>query len=291
MNERDLKRLVEEIAARVVAERPLPVPQEKSPQKTDSLTTRVAAWTGGKPFAATPVGNFSPKGDLAFYLSSTPARLGAGRCGTRIRTKALLDFLLDHATAKDAVNSALLPSILEQLGLVAIRSAAENRRVFLLRPDLGRRLTPESATLVSKHGQRSPTVQIVVTDGLSAHALNVNLPLIWPVLLADLQKEGAHTNPSFFIENGRVGSGDEVARLLDAKILCTLTGERPGLRCAESMGAYVTYVRGQEINESKRNMVSNIHKNGLSPVEAGHQIAALCLNALKERRTGVGGQP
>ncbi len=263
-----------------------PVPKKPDPEDV-ALAKRVAEWMGGKPPLPPALGTWRPAGDRAFYLGKTPARLGVGRAGTRVRTDTLLAFWADHAAARDAVWSDVDPDVAARLGLVPLRSAARDKREFLLRPDLGRRLDEESLAAVRAKGVKSPQVQVVAADGLSATALNVNLPRVLPVLTGELQRAGVRLGTPFVIRNGRVACGDDVARAVDADVLCLLVGERPGLKSAESLGAYVTWMRVRDFNESMRSVISNIHQGGLVPEAGARQVAALCLKALRERRTGV----
>lgn len=263
-------------------------PPLKAPDPEDvALAKRVAEWLGGRPPLPPALGTWRPAGDRAFYLGKTPARLGVGRAGTRVRTETLLAFWTDHAAARDAVWSEVDEEVVKRLGMVVLRSAARDKREFLLRPDLGRRLDEESLALVRQKGVRSPQVQVVAADGLSATALNVNLPIVFPALCAELQRAGVRLGTPFAIRLGRVACGDDVARAVDADVLCLLVGERPGLKSAESLGAYVTWMRVRDFNESMRSVISNIHVGGLRPEEGARQVAALCLKALRERRTGV----
>src|SRR5574337_1980579 len=81
----------------------------------------------------------------------TPARIALGRAGTSLPTAAQLAFQLAHAQARDAVqrafDAAATAAAIGALGLATtiVRSAAPDRARYLLRPDLGRRLAPESA--------------------------------------------------------------------------------------------------------------------------------------------------
>src|SRR5258705_7163339 len=78
----------------------------------------------------------------------TAARIGLQRTGASLATGPLLDFQLAHARARDAVHEPLdearLMADLGALGLpvVALASAVEDRRGYLMRPDLGRSLGP-----------------------------------------------------------------------------------------------------------------------------------------------------
>jgi len=81
----------------------------------------------------------------------TPARIGLGRVGGSVPTRALLDFELAHARARDAVHARFDASALadELRGagfgeVLVVSSQARDRMEYLLRPDLGRALDAES---------------------------------------------------------------------------------------------------------------------------------------------------
>src|SRR6476660_6151640 len=80
----------------------------------------------------------------------TPARVGLGRAGASLPTRALLEFTLDHARARDAVHAGFdcagIVSGFNGLGLRALEvgSDAPNRQDYLRRPDLGRTLDRDS---------------------------------------------------------------------------------------------------------------------------------------------------
>src|ERR1700733_3986489 len=101
----------------------------------------------------------------------TPARVGLGRAGAGLPTKALLDFTLDHARARDAVHAAFdVPAVisgLHNLGLEAfdVASCALDRKEYLRRPDLGRKLDPASQhPLASRKAAGPCRLAIVVGD-------------------------------------------------------------------------------------------------------------------------------
>lgn len=80
---------------------------------------------------------------------------------------------------------------------------------------------------------------------------------------------------------------DSISELLKAELTCVLIGERPGLAAADSMSAYITYKARVGIPESKRTVISNIHENGIQPVEAGAYAVDIICQALEEQATGV----
>ena len=94
-------------------------------------------------------------------------------------------------------------------------------------------------------------------------------------------------NTPFFVKYGRVGVMDEISELLDADVTCTLIGERPGLITAESMSAYIAYKATVGMPEARRTVVSNIHKNGTIPSEAGAHIAEIIKIMLEKKCSGT----
>src|ERR1700691_4791657 len=92
----------------------------------------------------------APSSALDRLRKLPPARVALGRTGASLPTKALLEFTLDHARARDAVHAAFdvagLVQGLAALGLKAERvsSLAPGRKDYLARPDLGRKLDADS---------------------------------------------------------------------------------------------------------------------------------------------------
>src|ERR1700716_970530 len=91
----------------------------------------------------------------------TPARVGLGRAGASLPTRALLEFTLDHARARDAVHAAFdrgsIVSGLNGLGLQALEvgSDARSRQDYLRRPDLGRTLDRDSQQMLAGRSRGS----------------------------------------------------------------------------------------------------------------------------------------
>src|SRR5258707_12382353 len=108
----------------------------------------------------------------------TPARVGLGRAGASMPTKALLEFTLDHARARDAVHAVFdvfsLISGLGGLGLrpVQVSSQARDRKENPKRPDLGRILDPPSKHQFANREGVPCQRAVVVCDGLSRSAVN-----------------------------------------------------------------------------------------------------------------------
>src|SRR5258708_5165467 len=106
---------------------------------------------------------------VAIYLKAfTPARVALGRVGHSLPVREVLRFQLDHARARDAVFEELDPASIPYPHVV-LRSAAPDRATSLRRPDMGRRLSEDSRSLLVR-GEYDAA--IIVADGLSAKAVH-----------------------------------------------------------------------------------------------------------------------
>ena len=165
--------------------------------------------------------------------SLTPARVALGRSGASLPTKALLDFTLDHARARDAVHAAfdapLLVAGLGGLGLVVseVRSRAADRRDYLRRPDLGRQLDAGSAEALARGATKPCQLAILIGDGLSAAAVHVHavalVKSLLPLLAAD---NGVAIGHVVVASGARVALGDEIGAILGARMVVMLIGDR-----------------------------------------------------------------
>lgn len=224
---------------------------------------------------------------FAEWMKHTPARLDVGRTGTRPLTKEMLKFRLDHAEAVDAVYGEVGEETIAEFGLFPVDTQYRDKEHYLKVPDSGRILTAESAETVVSRCVRRPQVQIVVSDGLSAKAIDDNLRDVLPALRDSLAANGLAEGTPFFVRGGRVGVMDDIGRLLEPEVLVLLIGERPGLVTASSMSAYMCYRPGPGRKDSDRMVISNIHAAGTPPVEAGAHIGTLLRKMLEQKVSGV----
>jgi ethanolamine ammonia-lyase small subunit len=176
---------------------------------------------------------------------------------------------------------------LEDAGLFTVQTLCQDKDTFITRPDLGRQLSPEAVKTLKEKCIPNPDVQIYISDGLSSTAVEANVNKILPVVTEALQSKGLKVGTPFYLRFGRVGAQEHVAETLGAKVVCVLLGERPGLATAESMSAYITYNAYVGMPESKRTVVSNIHKNGTAAVEAGAYVAEVIAKILEQKASGV----
>ena len=217
----------------------------------------------------------------------TPARIGLGRAGTRYRTQTMLRMRCDHAAAQDSVFSEVREGFAKEHGLIPVQTLCRDKDEYLTRPDKGRRFDEVNQKVIRETMGAAPKVVLVVGDGLSSAAIEANAMDCLQAIRAGLESHGIKTDKALFVRFCRVGAGDHIGSLTDAQVVCMLVGERPGLVTAESMSAYVTFEPRIGVPESKRTVVSNIHRQGTTAVEAGAHIADLIDTMLKKRASGV----
>ena len=226
----------------------------------------------------------------------TPARIALGRTGTSLPTSAQLDFQFAHAQARDAVHlpfdHAGLSAQLTERGResLLLHSAATDRNSYLQRPDLGRKLSDESAQALREYAAAHPggvDLAIVVADGLSALAVHRHTLPFLTRLEEQMSADGWSMAPVILMEQGRVAVGDEIGQLLGAKMLVMLIGERPGLSSPDSLGLYFTYNPKIGLTDAYRNCISNVRLEGLSYGMAAHRLLYLMREACRRQLSGV----
>ncbi|WP_281974667.1 ethanolamine ammonia-lyase subunit EutC [Halobacillus litoralis] len=220
-------------------------------------------------------------------IHKTPARIGIGRSGTRMKTKNYIDFRIDHAAAQDAVFKDVDDSVLESMNLPILHSSASSMEEYLMNLDVGRRLNKDSEQWLRNNAETGKQVQIIVSDGLSSTGIEETIPDLLPSLVQGLKSKNVSMNDPFFIRKSRVWIQDEVASLVGCDLVISLIGERPGLATAKSISAYLIYKPNENSVEADRTVFSNIHEGGVPPVEAGAYLADIIEKMLQSKTSGV----
>lgn len=280
VSEKDLKEIISQVLKEMGTENKV---REKEAEQTESDLQDI---TKIDLRDVIELKNPANKAELMKYKKKTPARIGISRAGTRYTTNTMLRFRADHASAVDAVYTDVSEEFLNANNLFTIQTKCHSKDEYMTRPDLGRRLSEESIAILKEKAKKSPKVEIFVSDGLSSTAIEANVEDTLPAIINGLKSYGIGAGTPFFLKYGRVGAADEVSEILDAEVTCVLIGERPGLATSESMSAYITYKGYVGIPESKRTVVSNIHKNGTPASEAGAHIAHIIKKILDAKASG-----
>jgi ethanolamine ammonia-lyase small subunit len=222
----------------------------------------------------------------------TPARLLVGRAGAAYRTETQLQLREDHAKARDAVRTeldlkkAFSAEFIEKWRLFEVSTRASAKVEYLARPALGREFSEESRGEIFRRCSADRNIQIVIGDGLSALAIQTQVPELLPLLFEGATKSGWSVGQTFVVHHCRVGILNEVGELLKPQIAILLIGERPGLASAESMSAYMAYRPSRSHSDANRNLVSNIHDCGLSARSATDRILNLSAQMMRHEISG-----
>ena len=180
--------------------------------------------------------------------------------------------------------------------LLRVRTRAVDREDFLAHPPSGERLREQDAREIARlYPSRGPQVQLVMSDGLNANALNEHVRALVPALRRRLAEAGCHAGDTdVVIENGRVRAGYHVGEMLDATIVVHVIGERPGTGL-NTLSTYLTYGRDEagrsrwrvDLDHSCTTAVCGIHPKGKPVGAAVDEIARTIGRMLEQRRSGV----
>jgi len=218
---------------------------------------------------------------------TTNARICIGRASERFKTETLLRFSADHAVAIDSVWSHVDETVIDELGFLKVQTLIKDKEEYITRPDFGRSFSVEIINNIKNKCILKPDVQIIVADGLSSHSIDANIKDIYPIIVDGINAKGYKLGTPIFVKYGRVATMDKISEALNAKVTILLVGERPGLATGDSMSSYMAYESSTLKPESQRTVVSNIHRNGTPPVEAGAEIVSLVDLMMRKKCSGV----
>ena len=292
MNEQDLRKMVEQMVEQMVSKDTSSTSTSYKSNSSSSVSSMVSGEclpdiTKIDLRTQFLIDDAKDKEGYLAMKAKTPARLGVGKAGARYRTISMLRVRADHAAAQDAVFSDVSEEFVKKNNFVAVKTLCKDKDEYLTRPDLGRRFSPEEIEVIKKTCGQNPKVLIIVGDGLSSSAIEANVEDMIPAIKQGLSMHSINVPPILFIKYARVGAMDDIGQITDADVICMLVGERPGLVTAESMSAYIAYKPKHGLAEAKRTVISNIHKGGTTPVEAGAHAAELIKKMLDKKASGI----
>jgi ethanolamine ammonia-lyase small subunit len=176
------------------------------------------------------------------------------------------------------------------------RSTAIDRDDYLAHPAAGEQLRAADAVSVGAvYPGRRPQVQMVVSDGLNANAVNEHARTLVPAVRRGLTQLPCEVGEAdIVVENGRVRAGYHVGELLDPQVIVHLIGERPGTGL-NTASAYLTYGRdpagrsrwSRGLDHACTTAVCGIHPGGTPPAAAADAIVRLVARMLEQRASGV----
>ena len=179
---------------------------------------------------------------------------------------------------------------------VRVRTKAHDRDDYLSHPTSGETICDEDCARISAlYPEARPQVQVVISDGLNANAVNENLKLVLPTFRRlVIQDDHRLGDIDILIDNGRVRAGYHIGLLLGIDVIVHFIGERPGTGI-NTLSAYLTYGR-DELGQPRwsRNMehslttaVCGIHRRGKRPEVASQELANVINRIFDQRCSGV----
>ena len=215
---------------------------------------------------------------------------------------ARVDAIYQHA--RTSLYAPLDEGVLREatIAAVRVRTSAADRDDYIAHPGHGEQLAGAAADRLQRLERAGGQVQIVVSDGLNANAINEQLRRLLPPLRRRLQHAGCRVSAAdVVVQNGRVRVGYEIGALVGAEVLVHLIGERPGTGL-NTVSAYLTYGRDaggrlrwtRDLDHSMTSAICGIHPKGKTPEAAVDEIARVVARMFAERRSGValgGGRP
>jgi ethanolamine ammonia-lyase large subunit len=179
---------------------------------------------------------------------------------------------------------------------IRVRTTATSRDDYLAHPPAGERLRGDGARAVATlYRAQGPQVQLVISDGLNANAINEQLRALLPPLRRLLFDGGYRVGETeVVVQNGRVRAGYEIGGLVGAEVVVHLVGERPGTGL-NTVSAYLTYGRDEsgqtrwsrDLDHSATTAICGIHPKGKPPEAAALEIARTVARVIEQRRSGV----
>jgi ethanolamine ammonia-lyase large subunit len=210
-----------------------------------------------------------------------------------------------YAHARHALYAVLDTRVVEAVSQhhVRVRTRSRDREDYLAHPRSGEFIGDEDAgritTILATRAARRPQVQIVISDGLNANAVNENLRGVLPPVRHEIGAAGLHVGDvDIVIQNGRVRAGYHVGAIVDADVVVHFIGERPGTGL-DTLSAYLTYGRdasgrsrwSSDLDHASTTAVCGIHRAAKPPSEAVGEIARLLRRIVETRRSGVALEP
>ena len=206
----------------------------------------------------------------------------------------------NYNQARQALYAQLDPGVVRAVSPhnLRVRTTSRDREDYLAHPRSGETIRADDAKRIAAlktSASRRPQVQVVLSDGLNANALNDNLRAVLPPLRKDLTAAALHVGEvDVVIENGRVRAGYHIGALVDADVVVHFIGERPGTGL-DTLSAYLTYGRDEAglsrwtstLDHSATTAVCGIHRDGKPPVHAVDEITRLVRRIVESRCSGV----
>ncbi|MBA4364676.1 MAG: ethanolamine ammonia-lyase [Coprothermobacter sp.] len=224
-------------------------------------------------------------------MHATDQRVCVGRNGPRPKLNTYFQMRADHGATQDSLKYSVPDEVIKALGLLHVGETATNGllETYLRLPPLGRKLSDEAKAVVLEKCVKNPTVQFVVSNGLSGYAIERYAGDVLKSMTDGLKAAGIAVGTSIYVNRARVGIMNDFGTLLNADVVVVLIGERPGLIISDALSIYMGYKPRWEplTTDGNRDNICMISKKGKNPIEAAAEAVALIKDYLQYKTSGV----
>jgi ethanolamine ammonia-lyase small subunit len=224
-------------------------------------------------------------------MHATDQRVCVGRNGPRPKLLTYFQMRADHGATQDSLKYVVPEETVKAMGLLHVGETAANGSLetYLRLPPLGRKLGDKAKAVVLEKCAKNPTVQFVVSNGLSGYAVEHSAKDVLNGMMDGLKAAGINVGTPVYVNRARVGIMNDFGALLNADVVVVLIGERPGLIISDALSIYMGYKPRWEPlgTDANRDNICMISKRGKDPIEAAAEAVALVKDYLKYKMSGV----
>ena len=231
------------------------------------------------------------KAGLEALIAATPFRIGVGREGPRPKLRTIHQMRADHAATQDSLNYIVPAETIKRLGVIDVGETETEGvlETYLRLPPKGRKFSEAAKKIILEKCKKNPTVQIVLSNGLSGYAIERYAADVLKGLMDGLKAAHIDVGTPIYVNRGRVGLLNDVGAVLNAEVSVILIGERPGLIISDALSIYAGYHQRWEplTTDANRDNICMISKLGKDPLEAAAEGVGLIKDYLKYKTSGV----
>lgn len=217
---------------------------------------------------------------------------GHGASPSALKPKLKTDITQIYNDAKESIWAELSPEFVDTVpNTVLTETKSENRQDYILHPESGEQLSPQSQREISRLRTRYAAqfdVQIVISDGLNALSImdNGHLEPFLTQLRTGLSGAGVRPAPdNIVVTSGRVRAGYRIgeslfAGLSGSRAILHVIGERPGTG-HHTFSTYITAPNGEvwktagKVDHNITKVVSGIAITALQPKAGADEVVRI----------------
>lgn len=213
------------------------------------------------------------------HLSRTIVKIGLGS-GNHLPTLPVV--YLNNILWDNVYESVDIQKIKDALNIAGwegneLRSKAISKYQLLTNPNLGKQLQPESIAAIHSFQAKQADIAVVVTDYLNANAIHNHGINLLQSFRKKLEPKGITFAPITIVQHGNAAVGPIIGKLLNAKYVLTIYGDKPLSYANDNISAQLTSIDGTNNNHLIK--LSQINNIGLLYQAAANELITAFIKA------------